>query len=81
MFRFFLYIYSVFFPEDDFVVVNKFFLQGEGLMEDPKSPKFLENHVSKLKESASKYSTISSGRRKQTQSAKKRTVDHNFLLN
>ena len=25
-------------------------LQGEVLMEDPKSPKFLENHVSKLKE-------------------------------
>jgi len=30
--------------------VEEFISKGERLMEDPKSPKFLENHVSKLKE-------------------------------
>ena len=30
--------------------VEEFVVKGERLMEDPKSPKFLETHVSKLKE-------------------------------
>jgi len=30
--------------------VEEFIIKGEKLMEDPKSPKFLENHVSKLKD-------------------------------
>ena len=30
--------------------VEEFIVKGEKLMEDPKSPKFLETHVSKLKE-------------------------------
>ena len=30
--------------------VEEFIVKGEKLMEDPKSPKFLETHVSKLKD-------------------------------